>query len=83
MLVNPDDEEYSLPVKRIDSAFADSLHDDLPEAPESASHAEERWVCMLDSSGTSTGEFRQTGIRIAGGGFPMPARTLSIWKRER
>jgi len=83
VLVNPDDEEYSLPVERIDSAFADSLHDDLPATPESASHAEARWVCVLDSSGTSTGEFRQTGIRIAGGGFPMPARTLSIWKRER
>lgn len=83
VLVNPDDEEYSLPVERIDSAFADSLHDDLPEAPESASHAEERWVCVLDSSGTSTGEFRQTGMRIAGGRFPMPARTLSIWKCER
>ncbi|AFI63704.1 pullulanase [Bifidobacterium animalis subsp. animalis MCC 1489] len=83
VLVNPDDEEYSLPVERIDSAFADSLHDDLPEAPEFASHAEERWVCVLDSSGTSTGEFRQTGMRIAGGRFPMPARTLSIWKCER
>lgn len=82
VLVNPDSEDHVLPLARIEQAYADDSHNELPQI-EHARDNRSNWACVLDSRGTHTNSFSEPTLNITNDEFPMPARSLSVWRLEQ
>lgn len=81
VLINPGHDDAALDARALEQAYADDAHDNLPAAPAGTQSAQPpAWTCVLDSTSAEPARPTLAAVR-PDGVFPMPARTLTIWKR--